>query len=108
MAKVFKDIWDKTKDGSKKQERGFIRYVIYSTAVFVLLLFATRDSVIRWVQTAFEIRSQKREIEYYQQKIESLDRQIEALSTNRDTLETFARETFLFAEPGDDVYILEK
>ena len=28
--------------------------------------------------------------------------------TNRDTLEQFAREQFHFAEPGEDVYIVEE
>ena len=29
------------------------------------------------------------------------------MKENRDTLERYAREEFFFAEPGDDVYIIE-
>ena len=37
-----------------------------------------------------------------------MDKQIRMLSTDRDTLEEFARERFRFAAPDDDVYILDK
>jgi cell division protein FtsB len=30
------------------------------------------------------------------------------MTGDRDTLERYAREQFYFAEPGDDVYIIEK
>jgi len=108
MAKTFKDIWDRSKDGSKKEQRGFLRFVIVATAIFLVVLLVKKDNVIRWVQTGFELRRQKREIEYYQKEIRRLDSVIEGLSNNRDTLEKFAREQFLFAEPGDDVYIVEE
>lgn len=29
------------------------------------------------------------------------------MKDNRDTLERYAREKFYFAEPGDDVYVIE-
>ena len=34
-----------------------------------------------------------------------MDEQIRTLSTDRDTLEEYARENFHFAAPGDDVYV---
>ena len=105
MASIFKNIWDRSKDGSKKEQRGFLRFVIIATAVFVVVLLVKKDSVIRWVQTGFELRRQKKEIEYYQKEISRLDSQIDGLSNNRDTLEAYAREQFNFAEPGDDVYL---
>ncbi len=37
-----------------------------------------------------------------------MDRQIHGLTHSKDSLERFARENFGFAEPGDDVYIIEK
>ena len=42
-----------------------------------------------------------------QAEIDEMDREIENLRTNRDSLESFARETYYFAAPGDDVYIVE-
>lgn len=105
MANTFKHIWDRSKDGSKKAQRGFLRFVIVATAIFVVALFVKKDSIIRWVQAGIDIHRQKKEIEYYQKEIERLDSRIDGLSNNRDTLEAYAREQFHFAEPGDDVYL---
>ena len=87
------------------EKKNFLRFVIIATAIFLVVLLVKKDSVLRWVQTGFELRRQRKEIEYYQKQIRDLDSRIEGLSTNRDTLEAYAREQFFFAEPGDDVYL---
>ena len=87
------------------EKKNFLRFVIIATAIFLVVLLVKKDSVLRWVQTGFELRRQRKEIEYYQKQIHDLDSRIEGLSTNRDTLEAYAREQFFFAEPGDDVYL---
>ena len=87
------------------EKKNFLRFVIIATAIFLVVLLVKKDSVLRWVQTGFELRRQRKEIEYYQKQIRNLDSRIEGLSTNRDTLEAYAREQFFFAEPGDDVYL---
>lgn len=84
-----------------------LKYIICSTAVFLLIIcFFRHDNVIRWIRAGFTIRKQEKQIEWYNSRIKSLDEQIESMSTDRDTLEKYAREHFLFAEPGDDVYIV--
>ena len=84
-----------------------VKYIIGSTVVFLAIIcFFRHDNLIRWIRAGFTIRKQERQIEWYQREISDLDAQIEAMSTDRDTLEKFARENFLFAEPGDDVYIV--
>ena len=40
------------------------------------------------------------------QRTEEIERQIRQLKSDPDTLEKFAREQFLFAAPGDDVYVI--
>lgn len=87
------------------EKKNFLRFVIIATAIFLVVLLVKKDSVLRWVQTGFELRRQRKEIEYYEKQIRDLDSRIESLSTNRDTLEAYAREQFLFSEPGDDVYL---
>ena len=104
----FKDIWDRSKDGGKKEQRSFLRFFIIATAIFVVFLFVKKDSVVRWIQAGFTLGKQERQIEYYRKDIDRLDRQIRMMSTDRDTLEKFAREKFHFAEPGDDVYLIEE
>ena len=84
-----------------------VNYILWSTVAFlVIILFFRHDNLIRWVKAGLTIRRQERQIEWYKKEISELDKQIDAMSTNRDTLEKFARERFLFAEPGDDVYLV--
>ncbi len=107
MARYTKDIWDPDKDGNKKEQRSFLRYAIIATALFLLFLFLKKDSIITWVQAGFTLRRQERQIEQLQRENAEMDRKIQMMKGDRDTLERFAREKFYFAEPGDDVYIIE-
>ena len=107
MAKYTKDIWNRDKDGNKKEQRSFLRYAIVATALFLVFLLLKKDSIVSWVQAGVTLRRQERQIEQYQRENEELDRRIRMMKENRDTLEQFAREQFYFAEPGDDVYIIE-
>ena len=54
-----------------------------------------------------EEKNQQKEMARLKQEIEEMDREIKNLRDNPDTLEAFARETYHFAAPGDDVYIVE-
>ena len=108
MAKHTKDIWNRDKDGNRREQRSFVRYAIVATAIFVLFLFLKKDSIINWVQAGITLRRQERQIEQYRKENEELDERIRMMTGDRDTLERYAREQFYFAEPGDDVYIIEK
>ena len=98
-------IWDKLKS---KDHNYFYPYALVLTVLFLLYVCVFgRDSLWRWARAGMELRSQRRQIERYQQEIDAMDRQIRMLSDDRDSLEEFARENFGFAAPGDDVYIDE-
>ena len=107
MAKKKDNIWDRSKDGSRQEQRSFLRYAIIATALCAVFLFVKKDNVMRWIQAGFTLRKQERQIELYRSKNAELDRRINMMTTDRDTLETFAREEFHFSESGDDVYIIE-
>lgn len=86
-----------------------VKYMMLSSAVFLLIVcFLLHDNLFNWIHAGFVLRQQHRQIERYEADIQELDRQIESMSTDRDTLEKFARERFMFAEPGDDVYVVGK
>lgn len=108
MAKTFKDIWDSSKDGNRREQRSFLRLAIVATAIFAVILFVKKDSIVRWVGAEITIMRQHRQLRLYDKKIVELEQQIRMLTENRDTLEALAREKYLFAEPGDDVYIVEE
>ena len=107
MAKYTKDLWDRDKDGNRKEQRSFLRYTSIATVVFLLFMFLKKDNLINWVQAGLSLRRQERQIEQYQRENEELDRRIRVMTGDRDSLERYAREQFYFAEPGDDVYITE-
>ena len=107
MARKSKDIWNPDKDGNKKEQRSFLRYAIVATALFLVFLLLKKDSIITWVQAGFTLQRQHRQIELLQEENAELDNKIQMMKGNRDTLERYARERFFFAEPGDDVYIVE-
>ena len=104
----FKDIWDTGRDGKNAERRSFFRYAIIATAVFIVLVgFLNQNNIVRWVRAGAEIRRQDKMIEKYRQEIEEMDRQIHGITSNKDSLEQYARENFDFAEPGDDVFRTE-
>lgn len=105
----FKDIWNRDLDGRNAERRSFVRYAICATAFFFIMVgLVNQNNIVRWVKAGFEIRNQERLIERYSAEIKDMETRIHGLTSDRDSLERFARENFGFAEPGDDVYVLEK
>ena len=81
--------------------------IVTTTLVALWLLFFAHNSVLSWIRATMEEKSQQKEMARLQSEIEEMDREIHNLQQNPDSLETFARETYHFAAPGDDVYIVE-
>ena len=102
----FLDLWDKKKDGSRKELRSFERTMTIALAIAVIFIFAKKDNVVRWVEAGFTIRRQNREIEMNAKQIEQMQLTLENLTTNRYSLENFARERYHFAKKGDDIYLI--
>ena len=82
----------------------FIPFVIIVTAIVaVVLLFLSHNSVLNWVKATMEVKSQEKEMARLKEEIKAMDAEYKALTENKDSLESFARETYHFAAPGDDV-----
>ena len=104
----FDNIWNRSKDGANHEERSFVRYVIVTTAIFLLFICVIkRDNLFRWIEAGFTVRRQEKQVEFYESDIARLREEVGNLTNDKDTLEKFAREKFLFSEPGEDVYIIE-
>ena len=102
----FSYIWNRSKDGTNHEERSFVRYAIISTAIFLLFICVIkRDNLFRWIEAGVTIRKQEKQMEFYESDISRLKDEVGTLTTDKDSLEKFAREKFLFAEPGEDVYV---
>ena len=87
----------------------FVPFVIIVTAlVAVWLLFLSHSSVLNWVRASLEIRRQERLMDKYSREIDEMDAEIRALTSSRDSMEKYARETYRFAAPGEDVYLIDE
>ncbi len=97
--------WDTLK---QKEHNYLIPFVIVVTAVVALwLLFFAHNSVLSWIKASVEVKNQQKEMTRLQSEIDAMDSRIDNLTTNKDSVEAFARERYHFAAPGDDVYIAE-
>lgn len=104
----FKNIWNHSKDGSNKEERSFVRYAIVTSILCLLFIGVIKhDNIFRWIAAGVNIKQQEKQIEFYEAENERLSKELETLTTDKDSLEKFAREKFNFAEPGEDVYVEE-
>ena len=104
----FSRIWDRSKDGNHREERSFLRWVLFTSLIFILAVCLKHDNVFRWIGAGSTARNQEKQMVYYRENIEKLEKEVNALSGDCDSLEKFAREKFYFAEPGEDVYITDK
>ena len=102
---------DKKQKGSlltRSDHNYFLPFVIVITALAALwLLFLSHSSVLNWVRANLEIQRQEREMDRLRRDIDAMDAEIQSLTNSRDSLEKFARETYHFAAPGDDVFLIE-
>lgn len=95
------------------KQRGAWRFVLnkytYVSAIFLLIVcvFDTNNLGV-YIRTQKRLSDQKRQIRAYQQDIKSIEKKLQALQSDRDTLETFAREEYLYHEEGEDVFYIDK
>ena len=98
----------KIKDIFTGPRRKFAWFVVVSTLFLIgSWLVGPGNTFIHWGKSAIEVRRQEKLIEKYESENAELDRRIQMISTDRDTLEKFAREQYNFAAPGEDVYLVE-
>ena len=101
-------ILGKIKDLFRGEHGTFFKFVAFCVTLFVILwIVGPGNTVIHWARSKSELGHQKKQMELYQQEIEQMRRQVEMLQNNRDSLEKFAREQFMFSAPGEDVFIVE-
>ncbi len=106
--KITKNILGKIRDFFNGEHKKFARFLVISTGFFIIIwLIGPGNTFIHWIGAALEISEQKGQIEQYEKEIKDMDERIKLLTTDKDTLEKFAREKFYFAAPDEDIYIIE-
>lgn len=101
-----------TESAGKKSGRKIVRvlknkYFIVSVLFLVLILFVDRNNVLRWCRDLVTVVRQEKAIRQYKKDIEVLDGQLRELSSDKDSLEKFAREQYYFQKEGEEVFIVD-
>ena len=81
---------------------------------FLLLLFMAsitlvfnNNNVVTWVNARRTLHQQRAQIRTLQDGIKDTDAKISRLKSQKDSLETFAREEYLYHESGEEIFIVE-
>ena len=83
------------------------KYFIVGIVFLVWICFFDTNNVGQMLRSRATLRSQRQQIEFYEQEIARIDRQLNQLQSEKDTLEKFAREEYYYQLSGEDVYVIE-
>ena len=83
------------------------KYFILTVGLALWALFFNTNNVFHWAEARHTLREQKVLIKTLRQGIKETDAKIGRLKSQKDSLETFAREEYLYHEAGEEVYIIE-
>lgn len=100
-------MWEKIKE-SRLLKIVKNRFFLATLVFAVWVIFFDQNSLIHWFRVRMRIMRQERQIEYYNREIKSIDEKLQELSSNKDSLEKFAREQYYFHEEDEDLYIIEE
>lgn len=83
------------------------KYVIVTLLFAVIVLFADRNNIIEWAGNYIKVLRQEKVIRQYERDILSLDEKLKELTSDKDSLEKFAREQYYFHKKGEEVFIID-
>ena len=82
------------------------KYLLVTVVFFVWITFFDSNSLIKCSRVVSSISSQEKEKRYYREEIESIEEKLHELSSNKDSLEKFAREQYKFYKETEDLYLI--
>ena len=104
----FSAIWAKIKAAYTGPRRKFFWFATVITSIFLFVwIVGPGNTIGHWIKAGVEIRRQEKLIQQYEEQNAQMQKRLNMLKNDQDTLEKFAREQFNFAEPGEDVYVIE-
>jgi len=83
------------------------KYVLITVA-FLLICIFDHNGLATLLKNKNEIRHQQQAIEQYHKSIREIEERIRNLSTNKDSIEAFAREEYYYKKEKEDVFIVEE
>ncbi len=82
------------------------KYVIVTVFFLVWVLFIDTNNLFVWMRDMGVVSSQQRQKAYYKEAIRQTDEKLQELTSNKDSLEKFAREQYLFHQKDEEVFII--
>lgn len=83
------------------------KYFLVGLIFVVWICFFDTNNVGQMFRSRRTLRSQRQQIEFYQQEIDKMNRKLEQLKSERDSLEKFAREEYFYHLDGEDVFVIK-
>jgi cell division protein FtsB len=99
---------DKESKIKKRNSWGLNGIQVGVLVLVVVMLFLLSDSnIIKRYESDKEIRSLKKQIEFYRKKTEEDKVKLYELRSNKENLEKFARENYFMKKENEEVFIIK-
>lgn len=82
------------------------KYFIVTVFFLAWVLFLDTNNIFVWMKDIATVKDQQIQKEYYQDAIKLTDEKLKELTSNKDSLEKFAREQYLFHEKDEEIFIV--
>lgn len=83
------------------------KYLLATLFFVVWIVFFDSNNLINWYTDIRTVVMQDRQKAYYKEAIKNTDEKLKELTSNRDSLEKFAREQYFFHEKDEELFIME-
>ncbi len=82
------------------------KYFIVTVFFLAWILFLDTNNVFVWMRDIGVVSDQQKQKEYYKEAIRQTDEKLKELTSNKDSLEKFAREQYLFHEKDEEIFLV--
>ena len=82
------------------------KYFIVTVFFLVWVLCIDTGNIFVWMGDMATVSAQEQQKQYYKDAILKTDEKLKELESNKDSLEKFAREQYLFHEPDEEIFII--
>lgn len=82
------------------------KYTVVTVFFLVWVLFVDTNNLFVWINDLNTVSTQERQKEHYRQAIKQTDEKLNELTSNKDSLEKFAREQYLFHQKDEEIFLV--
>ena len=82
------------------------KYVVVSAFFLIWVLFIDTNNIFVRLNDLQTEKQQARQKEHYREAILQTDEKLKELTSNKDSLEKFAREQYLFHQKDEEVFVI--